>query len=155
MSSLDSRIAEGVSPAFRADVVGGDQYRRGIEQIARQQEALLAALEPGEELLVILPYYREKSIVVLSNRRLFTVNKAVEREMALSRIVETELASHPGGFLLIMAIGPNYVPYPPGGLRGPALAEYQRNFLQVEVLGMETARHFVSLLDGERSRQGS
>jgi hypothetical protein len=70
--------------------------------------------------------------------------------MALDHIAEVESSIHPSGFMLVGVKGLNYLPYSTH-LSKAALDEYHRNYLQFRIVGVETGRHFVALLNGIRN----
>lgn len=148
---LNSSVQSAISSAFREDVVGPKHYRKMIAKIGAEQGDLLRTLGTRELLALIAPCSTHGSyegLLVLTNQRVMDFkNGHVRGQMALDNVVHSKLGSHPGGFVVLQLTGRNYVPYS-AGMDKFALAEYQRNHLQVSIQGVEVARNVIGIIDG-------
>jgi hypothetical protein len=151
--SLSDVVNDALSPAFRLDVVGKKQYGAGLSKLAGEQAALLATLNPGERLQVIVPCFRGpnyEGLAILTQNRVFHFKKKMERQMALSHVADHDARVHSTGFVILEIKGRNYIPYSTS-LSKPAFEEFMRNSLSFYISGVETAQHFIALLDGIRA----
>lgn len=148
---LDEVLKESLSPAFRADVVGNRDYRNGLNKLATEQAGLLDALGQGERLQNIVPCMADgyKGIAVLTQNRVFEFKQKIRHQMTLEHVAEVIGKVHPRGYAIISVHGQNYVPYS-SGMSNAALKELERNFVQFQMSGIETAKHFIALLNGIR-----
>lgn len=149
---LDTVMEDALSAAYREDVVGKREYRTGLGKLAHEQPALVAALQPGEKLQVVVPCFQGnyQGLAVLTQRRVLYFKGKIRNQMTLGHIADTTLLAHPGGFILVEIKGLNYRPYS-SQLPKAALDEYQRNYIQFSMSGAEVAQHFVALVDGIRA----
>jgi hypothetical protein len=151
---LNDVVEDALSAAFRVNVVGKKAYEIGVRKLADAQAALLASLEPGERLQVIVPclkdhtYYQD--LAVLTQKRVLRFKKQIDQQMALGYVAGHHAGVHPNGYVLLEIKGRNYVPYSTG-LGKKAFDEYLRNSLSFYIPAVETAQHFVALLDGIRT----
>jgi hypothetical protein len=153
--TLDPRIEEGLSAAFRADVVGNREYKTGLSKLGNEQLGLLAILKESETFIDIVPGFRGEhmyeSLIVLTNQRLISFKRQVKHQLALGQISEVGLAMHPAGYVVFSAKGQNYRPYT-DRMSKAALEEHTRNYMQVYVSSVEVAQHLKALINGERER---
>lgn len=150
-AGLDEKLKEALSPAFRADVVGNRDYGNGLNKLAAEQAGLLDALGQGERLQNIVPCMADgyKGIAVLTQNRVFEFKKKIRYQMTLEHVAEVIGKVHPRGYAIISVRGQNYVPYSED-MSNAALEEFRRNYIQFQMSGIETAKHFIALLNGIR-----
>lgn len=151
--ALNEDIEEALSPAYRADVVGKREYASGLSKVAKEQQGLVTALNPGEKLQVIVPCLGPgtyEGLAVLTQRRVMEFKGSIRKQMTLEHIADVEAKVHPRGFAIVSVKGLNYIPYSEH-MRKAAFDEYMRNYIQFSMSGVEVARHFVALVDGIRT----
>lgn len=151
---LDDRMTEALSPLFAEHVVGDREYKAGLTKVAKEQYELLSVLFSDEELINLVPCFCHRSyegLVVLTSRRVMEFKGKIRAEMTLDHVAAVEMGVHPGGFIILEVIGRNYVPYS-SGMSNRALDELTKNHIQVNITGVEIARHFTALLNGQRQR---
>lgn len=148
---LDPSVQTAISSAFREDVVGPKFHRKMMAKIGTEQEDLLRTLNSNESLAMIMPCSAHggyEGLLVLTTHRVIEFkNGNVRRQMTLDNVVRSSLASHPGGFMILEFMGRNHVPFS-ASMNKFAFAEYERNHLQVNVQGVEAARHAINIIDG-------
>lgn len=150
-AQLKPHVQAAINSGFREDLIGPRPYRKIMAKIGAEQEDILRSLGAGELLALIAPcsaHGAYEGLLVLTNRRVMDFkNGSARGQMTLDHVVRSTLGSHPGGFMIIQLMGRNYVPYSPG-MNKYAFAEYQRNHIQVNIEGVEAARHAINIIDG-------
>lgn len=150
--ALRDEVKAAISPFLFADNVHQKTQADGQLRVAKSQEALLGALKPGEEILVIVPCYAGNTgyagLVISTTERLLEISgKHVYKEMARSSLADVKRMASPHGSFLLALISEKAAPVSDFAQSDPrnnrSARVYWEGTIQVPILTQQMMNHFV------------
>ena len=147
---LRDEIKAAISPFLFVDVQKKTQ-QDGLSKIAKSQEAILAALKPGEELIAIVPCYAGNTgyagLAIATTERLLDLKGGrIRKEMSRSSLAAVKRMASPHGTFLLALISEKAAPFAEfarGDLRNKSTHLYWEGTIQVPMLTQSLMDDFI------------
>jgi hypothetical protein len=147
---LRDDIKAAISPFLFVDVQKKTQ-QDGLSKIAKSQEAILAALKPGEELIAIVPCYAGNTgyaglAIATSERLLDFKGSRIRKEMSRSSLAAVKRMASPHGTFLLALISEKaapFVQFAGGDVRNKSTQLYWEGTIQVPMLTQSLMEDFI------------
>jgi hypothetical protein len=151
-----------VSPFLFEEAIGEKTQQGALARIAKSQDALLAALKPREELIVIVPCYAGNTgygglAVVTTERLLHFIGSRIVKEIPRTSLADVERMASPHGTFLLALISEKAAPFSQfanGDLRNRSTKIYWEGTIQVPMLTQPLMDDFVQKAGFSREGTG-
>jgi len=148
---LRDEIKAAISPFLFLEDVSKKTQQDGQSKIAKSQEAILAALKPGEELIVIVPCYAGNTgydglAIATTERLLHFKGSRISKEMSRSSLADVDRMASPHGTFLLALISEKAAPFAQfatGDLRNRSTQVYWEGTIQVPMLTRPLMEDFI------------
>jgi len=148
---LRDEIKAAISPFLFLEDVSKKTQQDGQAKIAKSQDAILASLKRGEELIVIIPCYAGNTgydgLAIATTERLMRFKgNHIAKEMSRSSLADVKRMASPHGTFLLALISEKAAPFAQfarGDLRNKSTHLYWEGTIQVPMLTQSLMDDFI------------